>query len=502
MRHLRTARTEVLTVTEQVRAVFALPALYELAALVPDRQPTGRPPQHPAWLLLGYGVLARVYRSGARVENELRDDATWRIITDTVETMRSSRPDLDIPPAGPTPPGWDAWKYARNHHFTHPDVLQALQQEFTRSAVELARSLGLLNPQGPGSLTHPDRSRTVYGDGTVVRPMYKPPTAKRSTDPVTGETVIRYLGADGTPIDRPARRFDPDAADYHGHTGSVHGQNFVAIYARGDGPHQRVVLGTHRVERPGLEADTAVTAFKALHAIAGQGIHAIVYDGAMRGVHIDELMTSCGVLVINKVHASAKTKARKQKPAATQPGTIPHAPTPRWFTLGIWEHDTDSGPCRHNLAAVDGAVTQIGLDESGTNSILHTLTRRQVKRTRRLHGGYHFNVAYEIPCPTGAFLAWVTPHGEPGDTDHRRADAVRVIAEGEPDFTRLYGLRNDAEAFNSHYKRTLHVDRAMSLGGRRQLLDVLCYGLLNNAITLHHEAAAHMPAATPLKRAA
>lgn len=32
----------------------------------------------------------------------------------------------------------------------------------------------------------------------------------------------------------------------------------------------------------------------------------------------------------------------------------------------------------------------------------------------------------------------------------------------------------------------------MSLGGARQLLDVLCFGLLNNAIAIHHAAGAQL----------
>jgi hypothetical protein len=179
------------------------------------------------------------------------------------------------------------------------------------------------------------------------------------------------------------------------------------------------------------------------------------------------------------VHASAKTAARKGRTGAA----------PRWFTLGTWEHDTAEGPCQHQLAAVDGAVSEVGLDEAGSPAVLARLERKQVKRPRRASGQYHFNVAYAVPCPAGEFLAWVTPHGEPGDTAHRRADAVRIIAEGEPIFARLYGIRNDAEAFNAQLKRTLLVDRAMSLGGHRQLLDVLCFGLLNNATTAHHAAA-------------
>lgn len=62
---------------------------------------------------------------------------------------------------------------------------------------------------------------------------------------------------------------------------------------------------------------------------------------------------------------------------------------------------------------------------------------------------------------------------------------------GEPALDLLHGLRNDAQSFNSQPKRSLLVDRAMSLGGHRQLLDVLCYGLLHNATNAYRAAVAH-----------
>ncbi|GAA4722356.1 hypothetical protein GCM10025782_20390 [Pedococcus ginsenosidimutans] len=480
MRHLRIVRDQPLTTNEKISAIFSHPALYELGRLVPAKSPVGRPAHHPGYLLLGYGVLARLYRSGIRVQTELSDASTWTVVQDAVATMAQARPELVDRLPGARPPSWESFRYARDRYLSDPEVLDQMQDLFTEFAVAQARELGLLNPTGPGSLSRPDRSRVVYGDGTVVRPLYRPPAATRTTSPGTGKTTITYLTPDGQPTQAPTRRFDPDAADYHGHTGSVHGQNFVALYARGDNAHQRVVLAVDRVPRPGLEADTAVKAIKRLHAVAGAGIQAIVYDGAMRGVHIDDLMTHQGLLVINKVHASAKTAARRGK----------HAATPRWFALGAWEHDAPDGPCTHTLGAIDGAVSEVGLDEAGQPVVLSRLDRRQVKRPRRASGKYHFSVAYEVPCPASPFLAWVTPHGEPGDTNHRRADAVRVIAEGEDDFTRLYGLRNDAESFNSQLKRSLLVDRAMSLGGQRQLLDVLCYGLLHNATNAYRAALA------------
>lgn len=479
----RRRRPAAMTTNQKITAVFSDPTLYELGALIPERQPVGRRSHHPGYLLLGYGVLARLFRSAVRVETELSDTNTWNLICQTVAQMQAIDPDLVPRLPGPRPPSRDAFRYARDAHLTSEDVLPELLEVFTDCAVDRAREFGLLNPNGPGSLSHPDRTRVVYGDGTVVRPLYRPPTAKRTTNR-KGETVVTYLDAAGAAIDAPRHRFDPDAADYHGHAGPVHGQNFVALYARGDDPGHRVVLSVARVDKPGREAETAVTSIKALHQVAGNGIQAIVYDGAMRGAHIDDLMANLGVVVINKVHGSAKTATRKGR----------NHPTPRFYPLGTWEHDTpDTGPdvgsCTHQIGAVDGAISEIGLNEEGKPVIIARLERRQIKRPRRASGRYHFNVAYEVPCPHGSFTAWITPHSLAGETNHARTDAIRVIAEGEPDFDRLYGLRNDAESFNSELKRTLLVDRAMSLGARRQLLDVLCYALLHNAVNAARAAA-------------
>ena len=260
----------------------------------------------------------------------------------------------------------------------------------------------------------------------------------------------------------------------------MHGQNFVALYARGDQPHQRVVLAVDRVDRPGLEADTAVAAIKRLHAVAGAGIQAVVYDGAMRGVHIDELMTSCGarghqqgprLRQDRRPQAARTTRPRAGSPSAPGSTTPPpvRAPTSSPPSTARSARSAWTTPARPVvLARLERTPGQTAPPRPPAATTSTSPTR--------------------CPAPPATFLAWVTPHGEPGDTDHRRADAVRVIAEGEPDFTRLYGLRNDAESFNSQLKRTLLVDRAMSLGGQRQLLDVLCYGLLHNAVNALHAA--------------
>ncbi len=52
-------------------------------------------------------------------------------------------------------------------------------------------------------------------------------------------------------------------------------------------------------------------------------------------------------------------------------------------------------------------------------------------------------------------------------------------------FKTLYGLRNDSEAINAAYKRTLIADRAATLGWRRQLLDLASWATLTNTLAWH-----------------
>jgi hypothetical protein len=80
---------------------------------------------------------------------------------------------------------------------------------------------------------------------------------------------------------------------------------------------------------------------------------------------------------------------------------------------------------------------------------------------------------------------WISPHADHPDKDAARAENVRIIAATDPDGQRIVGLRSDAEAHHYHYKRTLLVGRAMSLGWRRGLLDQYCFALLNNAVVRH-----------------
>jgi hypothetical protein len=437
----------------RIRAVLASPTLYRLAEQLAWDRPVGRPPANPTYVVLAYGVLSRITRSGVRAQLDLAEPATWSM-TRTMMTTAIARHGLDLPPPGPYPPRRDHWRWVRDQHLATDDGLRQLAGAYTPLAVRTARSLGLLLPEGPGTLTHPHPSRAVYGDGTLVRPLYQPPETVTLTE-VDGSTSIAYPDRrTGALRDRPSGRFDPDLQPHHGQLGPVQTHGYVCWHTRGPAVYRRVVLAADHIPVPGAEAATAVQLLAAVHRAAGPGVQVAIYDGALHGTHIDQIMRRYGYLVLTKM------------PTATAGGDASTAPLvlndrgrrARSYPLGAATHHTPLGDCTHQLAAVDGRVVEIGLDETGDPVVVADLPRGPVKRSRRSHGDYHFNVGYRLACPTEPFTIWLSPHpGPAGDT--RRPQNLRIIAPSDPDFASLHGLRNDAESFHANLKRTLLVDR-------------------------------------------
>lgn len=468
----------------RIRAVLTHRALYEIGGELDVRSLVGRPPVHPPYVLLAFATIARITRSTVRVETDLQDPDLWALVRGLMlETIH--REGLDLPAPGRQPPAWHHWRRLRDDHLITDEGLATLNRLHIPRAVDLAQSIGLLNPHGPGSLTHPLAARAVYGDGTDVRPIYAPPTAIRSTDDDEHPLILYPDPATGALLTVPPGRYDPDIAEFHGHTGSVLGHGYVAWHTRGPAPYQRVVLALDHVDRPGHEAAAAIHLLGDLHRVARDGIQVVIYDGAMRGAHIEQIMRRFGYLVIASQPAyqdpdlattqSVKTDRGKRKP------TLP---------LGVMTHDTASGPCAHTLVAIGGAVAEVDLDETGDPVITAYLRRGPVKRARRRDGRFYFNVGYQVACEQGPFEVWLSPHPQrPGDP---RPEHLRILADDDPDALRLKGLRSDAESVHAQFKRTLITDRAMSLGWRRGLVDYYCFAWYSNALTERRARQAEM----------
>ncbi len=467
------SRSRVPTTSEVITAVMGSREMYEIAALPSGNPGVGRPRELAAWSVLLLGVLARHYRSGARAEAELRSELLWRHVQ--AEAARARSAGLDVPHAT-RPPTWHAWRRARDHVWATEEGLASIADIHLEHAAQLAHDLGLADIGGGGSWSHPARSRAVYGDGTLVRPLYIPPQALRTVD-ADGTVRIAYPDPQtGELRDTPGRRFDPDCAEHHGHTGPVHGINFVAWHMRGTQPYQRVILHIAAVPGPGQEADTAVRSLADVRRALGDGIQVVVYDGALRGVHIEAIMRRYGYLVLCKPPTETRSA---DTPALLR---LPGGRAARSTVLGSWEHHPTGRRCVHHLAAVDGAPCEIALDESGDPTLVAVLARRQVKRPRAKDGRYRFSAGYEVPCAKEPFWVWLSPHAERGDAAASRAETFRIITATDQDGSSLYGIRSDAESHHSQFKQTLRNNRAMSLGAARGLLDQYTYAIGHNAV--------------------
>lgn len=427
---------------EHLDALFACPLIHDLAADLGNL--TQKPRRHPIALHLAFAAMCRLYRSANHLDNELTDPHLWVAVATrynhTAHTLPHATPLTDTT----TTLTVDAHRHVRDH-LTHDVHLTTLLDSFTHHSLRIAQHVGLLLPDGPGSRTHPHPTRTIYGDGTIVRPLYR--------------------------HDNKVRK-DPDIARHTRHDGTHWGNDLVAFATRGPEPHRRVILAVGRVHEPGKEADTAVNLVRHIHQHAGDAIQAVVYDGALRGTHHETIMSELGLIVVNKVHPHTNNDEHR---------------TWRTIPLGQWTHTTRHGPCTHTLVTHNGAVHDTQLDDTGTLTLSEPLQRQQIRRYQRgpRHPGYRFTLGVTIPCPKTPFTAWISPHPQPTDTTHRRPDQLRLIPPNDPHFTTLYNLRNDSEAINSHYKNTLPHQRAATLGWKRQLLDLLAWALLTNTYAWH-----------------
>ncbi len=71
---------------------------------------------------------------------------------------------------------------------------------------------------------------------------------------------------------------------------------------------------------------------------------------------------------------------------------------------------------------------------------------------------------------------------EDRDRGFNRTENLRVIPPSDPDFQPLFRRRNDIESINRGVDDSLHLRRAHTLGHARQLVNLLGYALMVNAL--------------------
>jgi len=447
---------------ERLEALVANDALYELADRVPSPDPTagGRPRMFPVYMWLLYDALLSVWGSARRVEAELAHPIVWKQLRTLIKSKFPDDPERWLPP---TPMRRWHYLYGRTTWLTNPAVFAQLHELHRRTAIDQARSLGLLDPDGPGSWTRPDLSRMIYADGKVVTPLFRGKPDTRILNRKTGE--IR------TP------RFEADAGLHFEGTGeTAWGLKFVLVAVRTTGVHGRIILDTDWVSSPGGEVATSMDSITRI-AVDTPGLQGVIYDGALRGAHHQRLLRGLGILSVNKVSATTGTGPRRKGRVRVEKSTFVEQRT--ITTPNGTKHTID-------LFARAGAIGLTTMTDTG-DKLFTELRRIRTSRKADKIGTFRWYNHYRLPSHLGGGVITVRLHGNDEDKVRKfnRTENVRPIAPSDPDFLGLYKRRNDAESINRAYDDTLWLRRARSVGQARQRLNLLTYALAVNALALH-----------------
>lgn len=453
-------RGPVVPRSEYLAALLADDAIFELGQLVPDEAVCGRPRMFPGYMYFLYNALVSVYTSSRRAEAELSCESNWLYICSEVQRRFPMDPSMWLDPNQPMKRYH--YSYLRNRYLVDEKVLAKQLDGYRTTAATHAKELGMCDPDGAGSLTHPSLDRVLYADGKVVTPLYKAKPGTPRVDRSTGE-ILGEL------------RSDPDAHLHITGSGeSAYGNKFVLVNARLPAPHARIILDVSSVPDPGGEAAVAVESLRYVAPLL-PGAQGVLYDGAFRGVHNQVLLAELGLLPIVPVTARAGGK-RLRKPREERVTRI-EAQVVR----------TPAGVESMQLYARMGAIGLGELDETG-EVVFRRLERVGVKRRLNKGGGlYRFYVEYRLPADKGGGIVRVRidTTTEDGVRKLNRSEHVRGIPTDDPDWFRLYPRRSDAESINRALDDTLWLRRAHSKGRHRQLFELMGFALMTNALAVY-----------------
>jgi hypothetical protein len=449
-----------------IGALLENPALFELGALIPQADPAegGRPRDYPNWVFILYEGLLSVWRSGRRVGAQLSHPVIWGWIRERVLALYPDNPEWHLPEE---PVHRYNWTYIHRTYLSKAEVLERIADRFREIAASQAREIGLLDPDGPGSWTHPHRSRVLYGDGKVITPLYKAKLGDEWVDKSTGEVRMKKAELDA------ALHFEG------GEEEGTWGTKFTLMSVRGDEPHSRMILDVKWVPTPGAEAETAMQSIASLRPLV-PGAQCVAYDMALKGVHKQTLLRDMGLIPLIKV--TAKRAAFK-----VAGRIVPRVPKDKHVQdKEVKLADGTTKTCR--VHAVDGAVGLAEWNDQAGDIAFTKLDRGPIDRHEDAKGKFRWYGNYALPKAYGGG-GTLTLRLDQTDADRKqdfnRTEFVSPIPAIDPDFPGLFKLRQDAESINRGLEDTLYIGRAHSKGHGGQHMNLIGYALMVNSLSLH-----------------
>jgi len=494
---------DAMDITHVIHSVFSNPDLYAAANAVPPRskKKPGCPADYPNWVLAGFGALLSAYGSSRAAHTGLQVDRNWAYVLETVAAAQGQG-TVDAlrdkaKQHGPNRNHWNYWSKVNKKHW------DTIQETLVPLFVKQAQEQGLLDPTGKVSYASPNQANTIYGDGKVMTGPTRPRKGV-TFDSETGEWLHK-----GRPV-----RQDPASSLWAegGDDGEeAYGTKFVFTSVRGTGFYNKVnlVMGK-QVEGGATEAQHCLAHARRVMELAGAGVHAIAWDGALSSVHIDELMREHGLVVASPVKA-------KSNPDGIRSGKVAASRIEKERHYATVKDRSPHGPCRHNLVMRGGRLGQVLIDSAGTETWVPLRIDKLVRTGQP--GAYRWYHELTIDCSTNNEH---TPRcadghaggctlGQPGgctsgshpyrlplvqtkdDTDagFRRAEYARQLPPDTQGYARTFGRRPPAESDNSQREQRYTWERIPAYGNDQQSLIMLLGSLLENSKSRWHYQRLH-----------
>jgi hypothetical protein len=442
-------------------------ALWDCAAAIPDPPPQvgGRPRQYPGWALVLFDGLCTVFTSAGRTETNL--PFSWPKLRERFSALYPDQPPLPV-----APPQRHHWQYAKR--LVGEEAWTKMRASFRGAAVATALEIGLFDPAGAGSFTHPDRTRLIYGDGKMVKPLSKCAPGETWVDEHTGEVKPRradpdtawyIVGGDEEPHGRGTRSVDgtPERPTKRGE--QVRGLKTCFVMGRSPEPHGRVLLDFDHCPK-----DEMGFALASLAQMAPRlpGLRGLVWDGAGRGTHASQLGRALGIHLISPVtpglggHTTDRAAVYKPRRVGTMSITRP-----------------DGTVYGTELYGLQGAAHILEVDSSG-NEVLLPAKRLKTER-RNSDGMWRMYNLWQAPMAAPSESRLSTPT----TTSCASSTGPRDSAPSRP--PTLTTKSSTAGATTPKLRTACSTTAsgsgdAHSMGAQRHLLDWLGYGLVVNAV--------------------
>jgi hypothetical protein len=112
---------------DKLEAVVRSSAIYELAKVIPEREPgeVGRPFEFPTYMPFIFEALISVYGSARKVDAELQHRYVWKILRRLVKKVFPNYPEMHLPPHRYRR---HHYVYFRNRYMANPVILEQLQE--------------------------------------------------------------------------------------------------------------------------------------------------------------------------------------------------------------------------------------------------------------------------------------------------------------------------------------------------------------------------------------